>query len=300
MKYLRNVIGTGLMIFSAAAMLFSTYSVAEPRSMTEIQSSGELRACVPTANPPDGKVIPDGCTGNCGYEGIIGELVEVFAKSLDLTPSYWVSNWDGLFHNADGTTDKEASYTPRLLETGQCDMIGAVMVSLDWRLKKMDMECFIPSRMMVVTHKDRLGEFQSISDLGGRTVSVEQSMSLHTWIEDLNEDQLADNPVEITFRPFDDSIPAVDRGDVDFTVVGVLDALYHTRNLVENSAAAFAVGPLDMGCWGMRKGDTEMAVLISNFFEEQTANPDSNLNEIWSNYYGLSFFEFLRLVSKIE
>ena len=275
-------------------------SVVQARSLSEILSSGVLRACVPTANPPDGEVIPKGCKGYCKYEGIIGDLVETFAKELKVAPEYYVQSWDELFHNADGVTDKEGSYTPAALETEQCDMIGAVMVSLDWRLKKMEMECFLPSRMMVVARKDRLAEFKKVEDLAGRSVSVEQSMSLHSWIEDQNAGPLADKPIEVQFRPYDESIPAVDRGDADFTVVSVLDALYQTRNFVKNSAAAFAVGPLNLGCWGYRKNDVEMGNAMKVFFDKQTANAESELNSVWESYYGISYADFVRLVSSIE
>lgn len=270
------------------------------RSVEEILNSGVLRACVPTANPPDGEVIPEGCKGYCQYEGIIGDLVQTFAESLDLTPEYFVQSWDELFHNADGVTHKEASYTPIALETQQCDMVGAVMVALDWRLQKIDMDCFLPSRMMVVSRKDRQHEFKSAEDLAGRTVSVEQNMYLHTWIEDQNAGPFQDNPIEIQFRPYDQSIPAVDAGDVDFTVVSVLDALYQTRHFSEDSAAAFAVGPINEGCWGYRKGDTEMGALIEAFFDKQTVDPKSELNAVWERYYGISFSSFVRLVSSIQ
>lgn len=231
---------------------------------------------------------------------MLGDLVEAFANSLDLDTEYWVSSWDGLFQNADGVTVQDAEYTPGYLASDKCDMVGAVMVSLDWRRKKMDMSCFLPSRMMVVTQKGRVAELQSLESLGGHSVSVERSMAMHTWIEEQNAGPLADNPIRIEFRPFEDSIPAVDRGEVDFTVVHVLDALYHTRNLVENSAVAFAVGPTDLACWGYTRGDTEMGALIDAFFEEQTANPGSELNATWESYYGLSYADFIRLVSTLQ
>lgn len=292
--------GRGTVSALLAAFLIIMPGMSHARSVEEILKSGVLRACVPTANPPDGISTPQGCTGTCQYQGVIGDIVASFAHSLDLEPEYWVSSWDGLFHNADGVTDKQAHYTPRVMTEGQCDMIGAVMVSLDWRLRKIDMECFLPSRMMIVAHKDRAASLQKLEDLGGLTVSVEQSMSLHTWVDEQNAGPLKDNPINVEFRPYDDSIPAVDRGDADFTVVAVLDALYHTRNIVENSEVAFAVGPIDEGCWGYRKGDTEMGALIKTFFQEQTASSSSELNRAWERYYGMTFADFVRLVSTIE
>lgn len=275
-------------------------SEAAARPMSEIVGSGVLRACMPTASPPDGDVQPEGCTGYCGYGGVLGELVDAFATSPGLETEFWVSDWDGLFQNAEGVTVEEAEYTPHSLATDRCDMIGAVMVSLDWRRKKMDLECFLPSRMMIVTQKDRSEALTDITSLGGLTASVERSMAMHTWIDVQNAGPLADNPIQLDFRSFDDSIPAVDRGDVDFTVVHVLDALYHTRNIVENSSVAFAVGPVDEGCWGYEKGDTEMGDLMKAFFAGQTTAPDSELNAIWESYYGLSFADFVRLVSTLE
>ncbi|MGR3500920.1 substrate-binding periplasmic protein [Pseudaestuariivita sp.] len=281
-----------------AAIIAANTATARP--LEEILNSGVLRACVPTANPPDGEVIPEGCTGYCQYEGIIGDLVETFADSIDVTPEYYVQSWDSLFHNADGETVKDASYTPRAMEAEQCDMIGAVMVPLEWRLKKMDMECFLPSRMMVVTHRDRVGDFSGPEDLAGLSVAVERSMYLHDWVEDQNAGIWSDNPATIHFRDYKDTIPAVDQKDVDFTVVSVLDALYQTRHVSKNSVAAFAVGDTNTGCWGYRKGDTEMGDLIKSFFEGQTAEPNSDLNAVWQAYYGMRFSEFVRLVSSIQ
>ena len=164
----------------------------------------------------------------------------------------------------------------------------------------MDMPCFLPSRMMIVTRKDDLGEITRLEDLAGRTVAVERSMSLHSWIEDQNAGPFAHDPIKIDFRDYADTIPAVDRGEVDFTVVSVLDALYQTRNVVENSAAAFAVGPLDEGCWGHVKGHEEMGAQMRAFFDGQTADPGSELNALWTRYYGMSFSDFVRLVSTIR
>lgn len=293
-KYTARIIGVLTLALSLTAQQVAA------RSVGEIMESGVLRACVPTANPPDGEAIPEGCKGYCQYEGIIGDLVQTFAQSLDLTPEYYVQSWDELFHNADGMTDKEATYMPVALENQHCDMVGAVMVALDWRLKKIDMHCFLPSRMMVVARKDRQSEFTSLEDLAGRTVSVEQSMYLHTWVQDQNAGSLKDNPIEIQFRPYDQSIPAVDAGEADFTVVSVLDALYQTRHLSQDSAVAFAVGPTNEGCWGYRKGDTEMGALIKAFFDGQTADHNSELNSVWDRYYGISFSDFVRLVSAIR
>lgn len=289
---------TGL--FLAAGLVLGTLSEAGARPLDEIRRSGELRLCVATSNPPDGVVSPEGCTGYCEFTGLVRDLSDAFAKTLGVSTRFWVSSWDEFFQNADGVTVKEAVYTPELFVAERCDMIASPLVALDWRLLKMDMTCFVPSRMVIVVPKDRAGDYAGIEDLAGKTVAVEQSMSLHSWIEDQNATVLAADPVEISFRDYKDSIAAVDLGEVDFTVVAILDALWQTRHQAENAVVAFAVGPVDEGCWGYPKGADDIATEIAAFFADQRGDADSDLNRIWTEYFGYSFFEFLRIVSAVR
>jgi len=284
----------------AVSLVLGTLSEAAARPLDEIRRSGELRLCVATSNPPDGVVSPEGCTGYCEFTGLVRDLSDAFAKTLGVSTRFWVSSWDEFFQNADGVTVKDAAYTPELFVAERCDMIASPLVALDWRLLKMDMTCFVPSRMVIVVPKDRADDFAGIEDLAGKTVAVEQSMSLHSWIEDQNATVLAADPVEISFRDYKDSIAAVDAGEVDFTVVAILDALWQTRHQAENAVVAFAVGPIDEGCWGYPKGADDMAAEMAAFFADQRGDADSDLNRIWTEYFGYSFFEFLRIVSAVR
>jgi len=297
---MRLSICAGGLLF-AASLVLAPLQQAGARSLDEIRRSGELRLCVATSNPPDGVVSPEGCTGYCEFTGLVRDLSDAFAKTLGVTTTrFWVSSWDEFFQNVDGVTVKEATYTPHLLAAERCDMIASPLVALDWRLSKMDMTCFVPSRMVIVVPKDHAGDYAGIEDLAGKTVAVEQSMSLHSWVEDQNATVLAADPVEISFRDYKDSIAAVDAGEVDFTVVAILDALWQTRHQAENAVVAFAVGPIDEGCWGYPKGADDIATEIAAFFADQRGDADSDLNRIWIEYFGYSFFEFLRIVSAVR
>lgn len=284
----------------AASVLTVTGASAEPRSWSEIKRGGALRVCVAGTNPPDGIVTPEGCTGACEFGGLVADMVNVFAAGSGLKTGYHVTTFDGFFQNADGVTERDGTYTPKVFADGTCDMIGSPLVSLPWRLKKMDMECFLPSRMVVVVHKDRAGEFNGLDDLAGKTVSVERSMSLHSWVEEQNADLWNGDPVTVDFRPYDRSVPAVEAGTVDFTVVSILDALWQTRNNAPNTVVAFAVGPLDEGCWGVPKGADDFRAAIKAHFAQEQEDDASALNRSWVEAYGLTFAEFVRLVSTLR
>lgn len=288
----------GLAALCAALALAPLSGSARP--MSDILASGELRLCVAQGPLPVGAEQPTGCEGYCGYEGIVGDVGRVFAKDRGLEAKFWVTSWAHLFDNEDGVTIKEASYDVGTLKAEQCDMIAAPLSPLPWRMTKIDAHCFMPSRNFILVRKDRVDEFQDLDDLAGKTVAVEADMAFHNWVEQQNAGEWKDNPAKPIFMPYKDAIASVDRGEADFTVAAVAHALYTTRHVLKNSVAAFAAGPIYNGCWGYAKGDDDMHSWIKSFWDKQLVDEQSQLNDLWHQYYGLSFLEFVRLIGAIE
>ncbi len=207
------------------------------RSLDEIRKSGELRLCVAGSS-----------------SRLYSQMGTVFAEHLRVRANIKkLDSWDQQFHNKDGVTVKEESYTPLLMETGECDCYPNDVVMHEWRMKKLGFVVLFKTRMTVVVHRDKKENFRSKADLMGKTAAVMKGTTYHTWIEEKNRTDFADNPVRIQYMSTDDSMKAVDSKAADFTVIGADGALNWTRNKVKNSETAFFVGPVTQVGWAFEK-----------------------------------------------
>ncbi|MBF0574008.1 MAG: transporter substrate-binding domain-containing protein [Desulfamplus sp.] len=256
----------------------STYA----RSLEEIKKSGELRLCV----------------AGSSYE-LYTKTGTAFAESLGVKANVkTLDAWDNLFYNKEGVADKDAAYTPYLMETGECDCYPNDMVINDWRLKKMDFAVLFKTRMTVVISKDNKGNIKNEADLKGKRAAVMKGTSYHTWIEDKNKTDFADNPIQISFMSTAESMKAVDGKTVDFTIIGADGALNWTQNKVKNSVVGFFVGPVNQVGWGFKKEDKDLQEAAKNFFDSQL-KVNSKFDLIWKEKVGITLSEFNLFITNL-
>ncbi len=257
-------------------------TAASARSLEEIKASGELRLCV----------------AGSSHE-LYTMTGKAFAESLGVVANVTrLGDWDEQFHHADGVTDKEGAYTPHLMETGACDVYPNDLVIIEWRQKKLDFAVLYHTRMTVVINKSNQGKIKSETDLRGRRAAVMEGTTYHSWMAQKNSTDFADDPIQLTFMPTNDSMLAVDNQQADFTVIGANGALTWTRHKVKNSAVGFFVGPVTQVGWGFRKGDTDLLEAADLFFESQR-RLNSRFDEIWKEKVGMTLSEFNVFISSV-
>jgi membrane-bound lytic murein transglycosylase MltF len=279
-------------------MLGGLLEVVQARSLTEIQQSKEFRVCIVPVHPAYAEVTPPECWEQCTFTGPVYEEVVAFAATLGAEVQLKVRRvvFDAMFHNQEGVTVREASYTPALLASGTCDVYPTHLTKTAWRLTKLDIVTLFPSRMMVIVNTAAKGQFHTAADLAGKVAAVEKDTSQHSWLQDQNTSTYAANPVRIILMPFNDGVRAVDAGEVDFTLLDTDAAIWSTRHQFKQAMVVFPVGPTEEIGWGFRKDDKDLQAAVQAFFETQKAMATSPLNQIWERAFGLTLTKFERLV----
>jgi len=258
-------------------------SMTAARSLDDIKKSGEIRLCV----------------AGSSYE-LYTQMGTAFAESLGLKAKVRkLDSWDQQFQNKEGITLKEESYTPYLMESGECDIYPNDLVIQEWREKKLDFAVLFRTRMTVVVHKDNQNNFKTEADLKGKQAAIMNGTTYHTWMEEKNKSDFADNPIKIQFMPTDDSMLAVDNKSVDFTVIGADGALNWTRNKVKNSVTPFFIGPVTRLGWGFCKKDTDLQDAVRKFFDSQQ-KVNSRFDIIWKKKVGISLSEYMLFITNLS
>ena len=248
---------------------------AWPRSLKEIRKTNELRICV----------------AGSSYE-LYTAMALAFAEHLGVSPRVKrLDSWDQQFQNDKGVTDKEAAYTPALMDSGDCDCYPNDVVKNDWRLKKLDFVILFRTRMVVVVNKDSQSAYKGVADLAGKKAAMQKGTSYSSWLETQNAGPLVSSPIQIQFMTTDESMQAVDTKFVDFTVIGADGALNWTRNKVKNVVVAFPVGDTTEVGWAFRKKDKDLQEAVRRFFDSQAA-VGSRFDEIWKEKVGIPLSEF--------
>src|SRR5262245_13962370 len=131
--------GWGFLILGVLA-LGGLLTPAQARTLGEIKQTKELRVCLVPSRPSMSVATPPDCRDNCTFTGPVYDEVVAFAATLgqDVRLKLLRVGWDEQFHNREGKTDREASYTPELLASGTCDVYPNNLTQNGWRLKKLD------------------------------------------------------------------------------------------------------------------------------------------------------------------
>ena len=290
-----GVVCVGLLI--AAASL-----PAQARSLAEIQQTGEIRFCISDTDPAIAVAEPKGCREDCTFKGPVYDAALAFAATLGdgVKPTFLRVDWEEQFHNKDGKTDREGTYTPELRASGACDLYPSHLTKLPWRLKKLDFVILFPSRMMVLVNKRNKRKFRKPQDLAGKVAIVTKDSSFHTWLQEQNEGAYKDNPVKIEFISSADAVQAVDTGKVDFTLLDGDMAMYAAGSRFKKVALAFPVGPADEIGWAFRKDDKDLQESVRQYFETEQKAPYSETNKRWKKTYGLSLQDYIEMVTSLK
>ena len=248
---------------------------AWPRSLEQIRKTKELRICV----------------AGSSYE-LYTAMALAFTEHLGVSPRVKrLDSWDQQFQNDKGVTEKEAAYTPALMESGDCDCYPNDVVKNDWRLKKLDFVILFRTRMVVVVNKDNQAVYKGVVDLAGKNAVIQKGTSYYSWLETQNAGPLASNPIHIQFMTTDESMQAVDAKSADFTIIGADGALNWTRNKVKNVVVAFPIGDTTEVGWAFRKKDRDLQEAVRRFFDSEAA-VGSRFDEIWKEKVGIPLSEF--------
>jgi membrane-bound lytic murein transglycosylase MltF len=289
------------MIGLLVAALLTTPAMA--RTMSDIRASGELRACVAYVSPYQGKVEPPGCRDNCTATGDTADLVAAFAHALggNIKAKVISIGWDEQFADANGNVDRNASYTPRLLADGTCDLYATNLTRLPWRSTKMAMVTVNPSRNMIVVRSERRNDFRSAADLAGKVAATYKDTSYHTWLDEQNRTTYRDNPIKIVFVEDEPAaLRSLEEGRADFTILVADDVVPEIRNAPAHFALPLPAGPVIEMSWALRLDDHELQAAAEEFLQAQRADKASLLNQQFSRLYGMDVSDFSEMVGAIK
>ena len=269
------------------------------RSLAEIKKTKEIRVCIAQNDPMFSVVEPAHCHENCKFAGLVYEEAKAFVLGLGngVRGKYLVVEWDEMFLNKEGKTDREGTYTPELLASGKCDLYATNMTKNAWRQKKLDIVTLYSGRMMVIASKAMQGKIKTASALAGKSAAIEKDTSYHTWLQEQNQSTWAASPVIIKLMPSQESVMAVDAGEVDFTLVDSEIAIWITRKQLRNAKAVFPVGPMEELGWAFRKDDKDLQAVVQKFFAKQKESDASAFNQIWERYFGISLNKFISVIN---
>jgi ABC-type amino acid transport substrate-binding protein len=277
-------------------------AISLARDWKQVINTREIRFCIAPITPSFALPTRSPCRENCQFTGPGIREIEAVVRALgkDLRIVTHCIDWDEQFHDTTGRTDLEAVYTPRLMESGMCDIYPIHMTKNSWRVKKLDFAVLFPSRMMVIVHKSRAGGFSQLADLAGKTAAVERNTSYHTWLLEQNHGIFAASPVQFQFRSVPDSLKAVEQHEADFTLVDVDIALWNTTHRRTDLSVVFPVGPIDEIGWAFRKQDRDLRNAVEEIFHKQAQDETSDLNRIWKEEFGVTLLQMKALIHATE
>lgn len=269
------------------------------RSLADILKTRELRVCLFADSPAIAMAEPPDCRQQCKFSGPAVDESLAFARSLgpDVRVKWHRVQWDEQFFNQAGQVVHEASYTPELLASRQCDLYPNNVTKNTWRSRKLDFVVLFPSRMMVIAHQNQRSTLKSEAHLAGKSAATTKDTAYHTWLLQQNQGAFAGKPVRISLMGTNETLAAVDAGTVDFTLADADLAIWSTRHRLKQSAVAFTVGPVDEIGWAFRKEDQDLQQAVARFFEVQKANEQSAFNLAWSRHFGISLNKFIALMN---
>lgn len=282
-----------------ALLLSGSLGVAQARALTEIRASGELRVCFAPIHASVVRAEPVGCRDECHFEGPAYDTVQAFVDFLGGSMALRAQriDWDEQFFNAQGQLDKQAEYSPVLLESGRCDVYPNMLTQADWRRNKLDIVTMFSTRVLIMAHPEAIATLIDEFSLGGHRAAVEAGTTYHTWLQEQNRTRFAHNPIEIYLLPTDQALERVNQGLADFSMADARSAFWIVRHQYPDLIPAFPVGALDPVGWGIRKNNPELRLAIQQFFEQQRIEPDSALNAIWQRHFGMNMTQLMALLA---
>lgn len=249
--------------------------LAGARTLDEIRRTGELRICVAGSSA-----------------SFYRTNAEAFARFIGVQPAVVaLKEWDEQFHDASGTTVKDAKYEARLLASGSCDLYPNDLHMLDWRRTKMRLVPYYTTRKVVVASRELRNVLKSTADLAGRMAAVQKGTAYESWLREENGRTFRDRPVTIREQTTAESMKLVSEKAVDFTVVGAEGAFKWVRGDTGNLALLFPVDDSVEVGWAVSFAATDLQSALERFFE-QSYSVGSDMDVAWQAMYGISLMEY--------
>ncbi len=258
-----------------AVVLAATALSASARSLQDIRASGTLRICVAGSSAP-----------------LYQANGEAFARFLQVKPLVIpLASFDQQFHNEEGRTIEDASYEPRLLANGSCDVFPNDLHVAPWRESKMEIVPYYTIRKVIVARSALRGKIRSVSDLGGLKAAVQDGTAYNSWLKQLNTGELAQNRVVIVHAATEDSVRQVADAQADFTLLGTDGALKWVSADPVRLSILFPVDESVGVGWGIQKSAHTLSTELKRFFDD-SARVGSDLDRNWQSYYKISLAEY--------
>ncbi|MGN8249515.1 response regulator [Pseudomonas sp. SMV7] len=247
----------------------------EARTLAQIRESGVLRICVAGSSAP---FYSTNAEAFARYLGVRAKMIEL-------------ASFDAQFHNDHGETVREASYVPKLLADGSCDLYPNDLQIVPWRATKMLLVPYYKVRNLVIVHRSNQSPGNEVADLRGMTAAVQKGTGYEQWIDEANRGPLSDQPVRLVYATTEQAVKLVADAKVDFTVLGSESALRWAREDPERLSIAFPVSePTSVG-WGVAHNASDLARALAQFFQSSN-RIDSPLDASWRRYYHVSLMEY--------
>lgn len=275
-------------------------NVAAATTLQSITNRGVLRACLAPIDPALVRITPEQCQSDCEFSGLVVDQVRAFANTLPGVELQLIEvGWAEQFENNEGIVEKATSYTPRLLQNGTCDIYVSNLSQLPWRGTKVSIVPLFQNRMIVMIKPQNVAEFPDLRALAGKTASIEEQSSFHTWLIERNAADFNDSPITVQLAGSNAPFDQVVSGDIDFTITDADIAVFAMKSRPALLTPAFAVGPIQQLGWGVEIGATQLQESIANFFHHQRADVNSPLNKAWIAHLGITINEFESLVQSL-
>ena len=265
-------------LYSVLIVMVFISQPAIARTLAEINQTKEIRLCTAGSSSEYYK-----------------EMGLAFAKWLNVNAKIrQLPSWDHQFHNEKNQTVRPENYTPRLLESGECDCYPNDLVINEWRKKKLAFVPLYETRTVVLVHKDNLEKFQNQESLKGHTAAIMQNTSYHTWLDQKNQGEFLQDPIKIEFMKTYDAWDAVTQKQVDFTLSNATTVFKELANWAKDLRIAFSVGSPAQLAWAFNK-DNETLILAAKLFVKRQMKKNSDFDLIWQAR-GTSITDYMDLM----
>ncbi len=267
-------------------LLLPLVSWAKPRTYEEILKSKELRICYTLWLSKD--TLPN-------YPSPYMEMAVAFAKKKNLNPKIKEIIWGDQFKNSEGKTLQGETYTPALLDTQDCDLFSTNISPLEWRKKLMDLNWIYISSLTVVVRKEDKKSFKTTNDLKNKKVYVVPNTTYHEWLLEFQKSLKDAEKMKIIEVPEGGTIAHLLNKDADFIIFESQNALYSKTHISPHVAIAFKLGKAMESGWGFPKGSEEFKNETVKFFEVEKLSTDSEVNQIYKKYFGMTLIDYEKL-----
>ncbi len=266
--------------------------------------SEEEMQYVDSMREQDGLVVSMRVSGpvyRVGDDGEIGgfhyNMASLFAQYLELPLKVELMNFEDYF-KVDGEipkdvkTDETIMYTPDVLEKSH--VIADSLTVLDWRKRLMDFVEFVPVGIVIMTSDNFVVE--SIDDLKGLTIAIEQNTSYFSVMNRLNKE----NDLDLNFIYVKSGEIALEYmlvGKCDFTVKDSNSALYESR-LNDRFKVSIPISEPEYIGWAIEKDNTIFKSIATKFIKYTLESGE--LDILWEEDYGVSLREYSEILGVMD